>query len=376
MSTDYYKILELDKNASQEDIKAAYKKLALKYHPDKNNGKDDMFKSISEAYSTLSDEQKRKQYDNPSSHPFFNRGRGGMAGTPFGFNFNFQMPEINKTNLQKAKKESDINITLPISLEESFFGFEKILTIDQPNYCICSISCPHCNGVGHVQLIQNLGILKHAIINVPCNQCLTKGYILDTKCEICNGSGKQIIKKCIKICSPPGTEDSTNLKLDKGGFQPLKDSIHTPGDINIKISIDKHPLFTRDKLNLKYHTTINLIDSICNTDLTIPLFEDKEFKINTSMFGETIYPLKEYIIKDKGFNDLNNPGKKGDLILTFDIIDPKLNEKQKIQLKSYFENVITKINSDDDTELQTLLHKYLNITNKDEKQSTIIPSSL
>ena len=105
MSTDYYKILEINKNASQDDIKAAYKKLALKHHPDKNNGKDDMFKSISEAYSTLGDPEKRKQYDTPSSsqphHSFFN-----MGGMPFAYNFNFQMPQVNKTNLQKVKKEN------------------------------------------------------------------------------------------------------------------------------------------------------------------------------------------------------------------------------------------------------------------------------
>ena len=104
MSTDYYNILEIDKNASSDDIKSAYKKLALKYHPDKNNGNDDKFKSISEAYSTLSDPQKRKQYDNPQpKHPFFNMGGGGMGGMPFGFNFNFQMPQVNKTNLQKRE---------------------------------------------------------------------------------------------------------------------------------------------------------------------------------------------------------------------------------------------------------------------------------
>jgi molecular chaperone DnaJ len=375
MSTDYYKILEINKNASQDDIKAAYKKLALKHHPDKNNGKDDMFKSISEAYSTLGDPEKRKQYDTPSSsqhqHSFFN-----MGGMPFGFNFNFQMPQVNKTNLQKVKKENDINIILPITLEESFFGFEKILIIDQPNYCICSISCPHCNGVGHVQLIQNLGILKHTI-NVACNQCLTRGYIFDSKCENCSGSGKNIIKKTIKINSPPGTEDSVTLKLEKGGDQPLKDSINTPGDIIIKISIDKHPIFTRDKLNLKFNTSINLIDSICGTDISIPLFNETNFKINTSTFG-IVYPLKEYILKDKGFSEPTNPTKKGDLIITFDIIDPKLNEKQKTQLKSYFENVITKLNSDDDTddtELQNLLNKYLKL-NKEELPSTIIQSSL
>jgi molecular chaperone DnaJ len=384
MSTDYYKILEINKNASQDEIKAAYKKLALKYHPDKNNGKDDMFKSISEAYTTLSDEQKRKQYDNPHQHPqnqFFNgMNGGGMGGMSFGFNFNFQMPQVNKTNLQKAKKYPDINIILPITLEESFFGFEKIVVIDQPNYCICSISCPHCNGVGHVQLIQNLGILKHTI-NVACNQCLTKGYIFDAKCENCGGSGKNIVKKSIKIVSPPGTEDSVTLKLEKGGDQPLKDSIHTPGDIIIKISIDKHPIFTRDKLNLKFNTSINLIDSICGTDISIPLFNDINYKINTSIFG-TIYPLKEYNIKEKGFSDPTNPSKKGDLIITFDVIDPNLNIKQKTQLKSYFENVITKLNTKeytediDDNELQNLLNKYLKLNKEEKDVSTIIQSSL
>jgi len=277
------------------------------------------------------------------------------------------MPEVNKTNLQKSKKENDINITIPISLEESFSGFEKVLYIDQPNYCICTISCPHCNGVGHVQLIQNLGIVRHAI-NVPCNQCLTKGYILDSKCEICIGKGKHTIKKCIKIISPPGTHDNSNLKLEKGGEQPLKDSLNKPGDINIKIIINKHPIFTRDQLNLKFNTSINLIDSICGTDISIPLFNETNFKINTSTFG-TIYPLKEYKIKDKGFPDPANPGKKGDLIITFDVIDPKLNGKQKTQLKSYYENVILKLNTDEDTddnELKELLQKYLKL-NKEEK---------
>jgi DnaJ-class molecular chaperone len=340
MSYKLYESLGISKNASQEEIKKAYKKLAIQYHPDKNPNNpsaDAKFKEISNAYSILSDEEKKRRYDHLGDENFNNDGDGGAdvdindifanifgnRGDPFNdafFGFrNKQQQQTNKCN--------NIHKVIYVSLDDVYTGINKNLSFKVQYFCKkCMKNCKNCNGNGIVQQMIQMGPFTQ-IISQPCNSCQGSGVLNDInkKCGECKGDGKYETDNPCNLSVPKGFEDGLRTIFNKLGEQPKK-SNQEAGDLVLEIRVQEHSHFTRKGNDLIYKLNITLTESILGKDITIPYF-DEVIKININQFG-IINPEKQYIIKNRGL-PIMNTDKKGNMFLEFKINFPKL-EKDEI----------------------------------------------
>lgn len=323
---DYYKILGLNRDASDDEIKKSYRKLALKTHPDKNNGDDIEFKKINEAYETLSDSNKKHIYDNPQN-AFQGFGNGGDIFEHLMRHMNVNQPGQN-TRRQKKTHIHKINI----SLRDVHCGIKKTLKITILKQCFtCKSKCTNCNGNGTIVKIQQLGPFMQQ---------------LQMMCNVCNGSGTCMIGKgCIKCNNGIISEQQTlnvdikmNIKTGDTilykelGEQATKcDDI--PGDLIIEINVESDPYFERNGDNLVYNSKITLAESIIGKEIIVPHF-DEYFKMNINTFG-IINPKKLYTIKNKGL------GNKGNLDFIFEIIypDKMLDNSEIDSLSVIFKNI-------------------------------------
>jgi len=311
----YYDVLKVSKNATKEEIKSSYKKLAKIYHPDKNNEKDakEHFQKIQEAYEHLSDDEKKAQYDNPMpQNPFNFMNQNNMPGFPFNI---FQQ----HFNQQNNKKNDEIFIC-NITLSDVYFGTVKHFNIKKKYMCeSCKIQCKNCNGSGVIngQKIQMGPFVQ--FLQQQCNVCSGNCVIRNNiTCNNCNSSGFLNKEKNIEIHIPKGVENNKQYIYEGWGEQAVK-SNEKSGDFIIRLNVENHDTFERENLNLIYKTQITLYESIIGKELTIPYFEDKII-VNVNTFG-IINPEKEYIVLEKGLR--NEMNQKGNLKIIFKIIYPE-----------------------------------------------------
>jgi molecular chaperone DnaJ len=362
---DYYDVLNVPRNASKEEIKNSYRKLALQYHPDRNKaaGAEEKFKEISEAYAVLSDDEKRKRYDMyghvgaeevfRGSEANFDEifrdmgfgggfrdifeqifgGRGGFgstsSGDPFGFGFSFG---------RGRRKGQDILYDIELSLEEVLKGRKEEIELPKLEKCNnCSGTgaapgtkprkCSVCNGQGQTRRIYSQNRFSTFVSLEPCRTCQGQGEIIDKPCSSCNGLGNVRRNKKIKLEIPAGVEDGMTLQL-RGEGEPAENGI--PGDLLIRIHVKQHPLFERlEDGHLLYNLNLKFTDLALGTDVRVPTLDDQEkLKIPQGTQPNTI--LK---IKGKGLPRYGGYG-KGDLLTRINLkIPTKLNERQKLLLK-------------------------------------------
>ncbi len=353
MSKDYYKTLGIDKKASKDDIKKAFRNLAHKYHPDKG-GDAEKFKEINEAYSVLSDEKKRAQYDQfGSSGPQFGGGSGfggggfsGFEGFDFGGfsngfgnsnSFEFDLGDIfgdffggGNSKRNRRKKGADISVDLEISFEDSVFGVEKEINLHKTSACeSCNGSgaekgtsmenCSVCKGNGTIREIKQ-SFLGQIASTKTCENCAGTGKIPKNKCKNCSGTGVLKKQTVLKIKIPAGIEDGEMLRLSGGGEAVSRGE---NGDLYIKIHIKKHKIFRKYGNDLLMDLNIKVTDAILGNKIDIETLDGK-IKLDIpegSLDGDKIKIKGKGVVLDS---------KRGDIVVTLKInIPKKLNREQK-----------------------------------------------
>jgi molecular chaperone DnaJ len=339
---DYYKILGVDKNATQEEIKRAFRQLARKYHPDvAGKESEEKFKEINEAFQVLSDPQKRAQYDQFGSEAFkpedftFRWPSFDDLFRDFGFGDIFDV--FSEFRERRTEKGADLRYDLEISLEDAFYG--KIEKIEIPTYILCKScngrgakdfkECPNCHGTGEIKRVERLAFTK--IINITaCNKCKGTGQIIEKPCDECKGVGRIKKMKKITIKIPRGVDTGSYLRVAGQGEESYNGP---PGDLYVVIHVKDHPIFKREKDNLFCEKTVSLGQAIFGDTIEIPTIDGKtELKIPSGTQSHTTFRLKGH-----GMPNLHS-SKRGDMIVKIIVkIPEKLNEKQKKLLKEFID---------------------------------------
>lgn len=343
MSKDYYKILGVEKNASETDIKKAYKKLAIKWHPDKNSENkefsEEKFKEISEAYQTLIDLKKRKEYDNYGSNrnnnfnfqnprdifsSFFNNNAFNNSFNDSFFNERFE----KKSNFSKIE---DTIIKIECSLKDLFFGSKKKITIKLNHLCIdCngkggnSYQCSLCSGNGNITRINKLGPNMIQKIQQKCQVCNGTGNIIEKICTTCNGERLISKEKSFIITIEKGSNFNEKKIFKESGNHNINGS---KSDLVFLIIYDYNSSYTFDKKNLIFYKEVSFEESLIGKNIVINHIDNSEIKY----FEESIIKDNSFsIIKNKGM-PIKNTNNFGDLIVVYKIKKYKNKFTKEIQ---------------------------------------------
>jgi molecular chaperone DnaJ len=338
MAKDHYKTLGIDKSANSDEVKKAFRKLAHKYHPDKKEGDEAKFKEVNEAYTVLSDQKKRAQYDQFGSG--FDGGQGGQAGGFGGFDFSqfnqggtgngfeFDMGDIfgNVFNQGRGKQQRgrDIQVDIDMTFKESIFGVERKIKLNKLSECnTCDGSgaetgskqntCSTCKGQGKVREVKQ-SFLGQFATEKECDQCFGSGKIPEKKCKDCAGSRFRRQDSEIKVKIPAGMENGEMVRLNGGGESVSGGS---EGDLYIKIHVQSDKRFIKDGYNLIHILDVKLTDAMLGTSIKLETLDgDIKLKIPAGVsHGETLR------VKGKGVPMRN--GSRGDIMVKIKLNIPK-----------------------------------------------------
>ena len=342
MAKDYYATLGVEKNASQEDIKKAFRKLAHKYHPDKNGGDAGKFKEISEAYSVLGDEKKRGEY-NTYGRTFSEGGPqggpGGQGAGGFGFDFSgfngqgfqdFDLGEIfgeffgGGQGRQRVSRGRDISIDVELTFSESIFGVERKILLNKTSVCeTCKgnggepgtemKTCATCNGKGSIHETRR-SLLGSFTSNKICHECRGTGKIPKEKCHTCRSAGVVKKEQEITVRIPAGIENGEVIRLTGGG-EAIQNGIS--GDLYIKIHVKTHSTFIKDGSNLVMNLNIKLSTALLGGEYTIQTLDgDITIKVPAGVsIGE--------VLRVKGKGVPTDGRHRGDLLIKLTIQIPQ-----------------------------------------------------
>ncbi|MBQ2305232.1 MAG: molecular chaperone DnaJ [Firmicutes bacterium] len=363
---DYYEVLGLKKGASDDDIKKAYRKMAMKYHPDRNPGDkeaEEKFKEVNEAYSVLSDADKKSKYDrfgfagvDPNSgfggggqgFGGFGQGFGGFSGFG-GFEDIFDMfgggfgGANQSRRANQPRKGRDLQKAIAITFEEAAFGCKKTITLTKNVTCstckgdgakpgTSKRTCPKCGGSGQVATTQRTPFGQFQTVNT-CDQCGGSGKVIDTPCSDCGGSGRVRKKVSITVDIPAGVDNESVIPI-RGQGEPGYNG-GASGDLYLVLNVKPHQMFRRNGADLYLDIPISFDQAALGAEITVPTLDGKvKYKIPAGT-----QPGTKFRLKNKGIKYLKRDD-KGDLYVTVNLeIPTKLNGKQKRAIEAMAKEV-------------------------------------
>ncbi len=340
---DYYEVLGISRSSSQDEVKKAYRKLALKYHPDRNPGDksaEESFKEASEAYEILSDPQTKAQYDQ-FGHVSNNMGGGGnpFQGSGFGDIFGDVFSEFfggtSRRTSSRGQQGADLTYNMDLTFEQAAFGYSTELVIPRMELCdSCGGTgaksskdievCPVCNGTGQQRIQQ--GFFS---VSTTCSQCRGNGKIIRVPCPKCNGRGRTNVKKKLKVDIPPGIDTGARVKLTGEGEAGTNGGRR--GNLYLIINVLEHSIFERDGYDIFCKIPISITQATLGTELEVPTLEGRaRITVPAGTQNDRIFRLK-----NKGIPRLQRSG-KGDLYVRIVVeIPTNLNRKQKELLEEF-----------------------------------------
>lgn len=333
---DYYEILGVSRNATDEEIKRAFRRLAFQYHPDHNKqpGAEEKFKEINEAYEVLSDPEKRANY-NRYGH-VATQGWTGFEGFDFsGFGDIFEafFGGATTTANRTPKRGADLQTRLNISFEEAVFGGEREVEIERIEVCsLCHglgsqpgtnpHKCPNCNGAGQVRRTQQ-SIFGRFVNITPCPRCSGQGTVITHPCSQCKGTGRHKVKRKLVVNIPAGVDEGHQLRLTGEGEAGLYGG--APGNLYINLSVRPHKFFERHGDNIIYQLPINFAQAALGAEIKVPTLDGRAgLRIEPGTQNGKVFRLK-----GKGVPRLDGKG-RGDELVVIRVVTPQsLDEKQR-----------------------------------------------
>jgi molecular chaperone DnaJ len=346
----YYDVLEVERGANDAELKSAFRKLAMKWHPDRNPGDtscEQRFKEINEAYEVLKDPDKRAAYDR-FGHSAFEQGMGGPDfppgfGTAFADIFEgiFGMGGVRGRGT-RAERGADLRYNMEISLEEAYAGKTAQVRIPTTVSCeACSGSgakagtkpkaCPHCGGVGRIRHAQGFFTLERT-----CTGCQGRGQVIDSPCPTCSGSGRVTRERTLSVNIPPGVEDGTRIRLQGEGEAGVRGG--PAGDLYIFLSLAAHPFFTRDGADLHCRVPISMVQAALGGEFEVPTIDGGKTRVKVPEGSQS---GRRFRLHGKGMPVLRSR-QTGDMYVQILVETPQKLTKRQRELLAEFEKLSSK----------------------------------